>query len=148
MSRWLYYTGCFFAAAVLSSLPRFLFETQTPSHVFDRGLLLLIVMLVAWFFSNSLHENWRWSVLSSVFIIETISAVTFAVLLFLQLFSYVFAYVVLLLIFVRILALSYTFTYRFKHLRGLVFFTILFLLVCGELVLVWGANPINPAMFG
>lgn len=141
MNRGLYYLGCFVAIVVLESLPRFLFEVEHPFMIVERAILLTLFLLVAWFFDYSLHSQWRWSLLSSMFVVDAIAAITLAALLFMQLFSPWFVLVSAIVILVRAGVFSYLVAHRLPQLRSLVFFSSVLLLTVGELVIAFGVHP-------
>ncbi len=138
----LYYVGCFVALVVLASLPKFIGTTGSSVFLVERAILLMLFIGVAWFFTKALHDEWRWSVLSSLFYVEAISAVACALLLFLQFFHDAFLILTILVLLLRSAVQAYLVSRRVTHLRGLVYFTSLFLLVCGELVLSFGFRPL------
>jgi hypothetical protein len=141
MERALYYLGCFIAVVVFESLPRFLFEVNQSWAIAERTVLLLLFLFVAWFFHYTVHGRWRWSVLSSMFFVDSIVAVTLAILLFFQLVSPWFFLVALVVVLIRAFIFSYLVSTTLPHLRGLVFATCFILLLAGELVLTFGIRP-------
>lgn len=134
----IYYAGCLIAIAVLESFPRFLFEASQQFQVLNRALLIVLFLAGAYFFKHTLRERWKWSVLSSMFFVDALAAVAFAILLFLQLFSVWFAFIAGIIILTRAGIFAYLISDRMQHLRGLVFFTTFLFLVTGELVLTFG----------
>ena len=135
MSRFLYYTACLFAIIVLESFPRFLNDVYRPFMLVERLVLITLFLLVAWFFRYSLHSEWRWSILSSMFFVDAIIAVGLALCLFLQLFSGWFVLLSGALILLRAGVFSHLVAERLKHLRSFVFFTCFVLLLAGEILL-------------
>jgi hypothetical protein len=79
--------------------------------------------------------------LSSMFIVDAAIGVALAILLFFQLFSPIFMLVAALVILVRAGIFSYLVAHRLPHLRGLVFFASMLLLVVGEMVITFGVKP-------
>jgi cation transport ATPase len=133
---WPFLAATFLAIVGLQSIPRFLFELEHALPIVQRAVLLGLFLVVAWFFTVSLHERFRWSMLSGLFLVEMAVGVAMAILLFLQLYSVAFVYAGLLVLLVRAGVYSYIASHRLPHLRGLVFSTTLFLLVLGEIVIL------------
>ena len=138
MDRFFYYLGCFIAVVLLEALPRFLFEVNMPFLVWERFLLLSFFLITGLFFSYVEHGKWRWGILSSMFFVDAIAVVVFAILLFMQLFSPWFMIITLVVIITRAAIFSYLVSFKLPQFRSLVFFTCLFLLVAGELVMSVG----------
>lgn len=141
MARFWYYLGCFLAAVILESFPKFLFEINQPVLFFERFLMLGLFLLVAWFFKYSLKTPWKWSIVSSMFFVDAALSVGLAVSLFLQFFSPWFMLLSAALLLLRAGVFSYLAADRLPTLKGLVFFTCFVFLVCAEMVLTFGLQP-------
>jgi hypothetical protein len=142
MDRSVYYASCFLALVVLESFPHFISDALRPYMIVEHAVLILVFLAVAWFFHFALHDEWRWSILSSMFFVEAIAAVALTVLLFLQLFSHWFVIGTALVLLIRAGVFSYLAVDRIKTLRSLVFFTCFVLLLAGELVMLFGTKLI------
>ena len=138
---WTFLAATFLAIAALQSIPRFLFEIGQPLPVVQRIVLLGLFLVVAWFFTVSMHEDFQWSILSGLFMVEMATGVAMAIVLFAQLYTVYAIYAGLLVLLIRALVFSYAVSYRLTHLRGLVFCTCAFMLTAGEIIiLVSGMN--------
>jgi len=141
MEHFWYYLGCFLAVVVMESIPRFIFETLQPVMFLNRLLLLVMFLFAAWFFKKSLHERWKWSIVSGMFFVDAVVTVCLVMSLFLQFFNTWFVLASAILIVARAGIFSYLASDRMPHLKGLVFFTCFVFLVAGELVLTFGLQP-------
>lgn len=133
---WPLLAATFLAIVGLQSIPRFLFELNAPLQIVQRAVLLGLFFVVAWFFTTSQHEQFRWSILSGLFLLETGVSVAMTIFLFFQLYSVWWVYAGLFVLLLRAAAYSYAVSARLPHLRGLVFGTGFFLLVLGEIMLI------------
>ncbi len=133
---WAYLIATFLAIAALESIPRFLFEIGQPIPIVQRIILLGLFLIVAWFFTVSVHEEFQWSILSGLFFLEMATGVAMAIVLFAQLYTPYAVYVGLFVLALRALAFSYAVSHKLTHMRTLVFCTCGFLLIIGEVIII------------
>lgn len=134
LNKW-YYVGCFIAAVVLQSFPRFWSDLVMPIRFFERALIIVLYLFIAWFFRKGLHVQWRWSILSSIFYVEAIAATALVLSMFLQLYAGIFVLITFAILFLRAAIYSYLASDRLPQLKGLVFFTCFIFLITAELIL-------------